>query len=141
MNMRNRQTGREEKDTEVYEMRRAGKTALISLGILAGLILLLWLYTGGRYTESDSPDPDTVLIAGPVMSRRRSDGERDFRAFILFLPDFSADPGRMRVVTPFSEAYPFRSSELLYYDLFSRRVILSSLAYDEGVRETEYRRG
>ena len=141
MNMRNRQTGREEKDTEVYEMRRAGKTVLILLGVLAGLILLLWLYTGGRYTESDSPDPDTVLIAGPVMSRRRSDGERDFRAFILFLPDLSADPGRMRVVTPFSGAYPFRSSELLYYDLFSRRVVLSSLAYDEGVTETEYRRG
>ena len=122
-------------------MRRAGKTALILVGVIAGLILLLWLYTSGRYTESDSPDPDTVLIAGPVMSRRWSDGELDFRAFILFLPDFSADPGRMRVVTPFSEAYPFRSSELLYYDLFSRRVVLSSLAYDEGVTETEYRRG
>ena len=122
-------------------MRRAGKTVLILLCIIAGLILLLWLYTGGRYTESDSPDPDTVLIAGPVMSRRWSDGELDFRAFTLFLPDFSADPGRMRVVTPFSEAYPFRSSELLYYDLFSRRVVLSSLSYDEGVTETEYRRG
>ena len=122
-------------------MRRAGKTALILLGIIAGLILLLWLYTSGRYTESDSPDPDTVLIAGPVMSRRWSDGEQDFRAFILFLPDFSANPGRMRVVTPFSGEYPFRSSELLYYDLFSRRVVLSSLVYDEGVKETEYRRG
>ena len=122
-------------------MRRAGKAALILLGILAGLILLLWLFTSGRYEESGVPEPDTVIVAGPVLSRRRSDGELDFRAFILFLPDFSAGPGRLRIVTPFSGEYPFRSSELLYYDLLSRRVILSSLAYDSGVTETEYRRG
>ena len=122
-------------------MRRAGKIALIFAAVLIGLILLVWLFMSGRYVEEIMDEPDTIRIAGPVMSRRRSDGEVDFRAFILVFPDGSGSAGRMRIVTPFSDAYPFRSSELLYFDLFSRRVVLSSLAYDYGVAETEYRRG
>ena len=122
-------------------MRRAGKIALIFAAVLIGLILLVWLFMSGRYVEEIMDEPDTIRIAGPVMSRRRSDGEVDFRAFILVFPDGTGPAGRMRIVTPFSDAYPFRSSELLYFDLFSRRVVLSSLAYDYGVAETEYRRG
>ena len=116
------------------------KNILIVLLVLIGLIVLFHLFVSGRYVEQDTDFPDTFRIAGPVMSRRRSDGELDFRAFILMIPDFSAPIGRLRVITPFSDAYPHKSSELLYYDLFSRRVILSSLAYDYGAVETEYRR-
>ena len=122
-------------------MARAGKIILILFLILAGLVLLLWLYTGGRYTEEGTDVPDTVRIAGPMVTRRFADGETDFRAFTLMLPDFSAPFGRLRIVTPFSDEYPLRSSELLYYDLLTRRVVLSSLVYDSGVEETVYRRG
>ena len=122
-------------------MRRAGKIVLILAAVLVGLILLLWLFMSGRYAESGTDAPDTIRIAGPVMSRRRSDGEVDFRAFILVFPDGTGPVGRLRIVTPFCEDYPLRSSELLYFDLFSRRVVLSSLAYDSGVVETEFRRG
>ncbi len=122
-------------------MPRAGKIILILLLVSAGLVLLFWLYTGGLYTEEGTDSPDTVRIAGPVMTRRFSDGEEDFRAFILIYPDFSAPFGRLRIVTPFADEYPFRSSELLWYDLLARRVVLSSLAYDHGVVETGYRRG
>ncbi len=114
------------------------KILLILLCVFVGLLFLFWLYTSGRYTEQDTDEPDTVQIAGPVLTRRASDGERSFRAFILMLPDVSAPVGRVRIVTPFSDDYPLRSSELLYYDLLSRRVVLSSLAYDEGVRETVF---
>ena len=119
-------------------MSRAGKIILVLLLVLAGLVVLFWLYTGGLYTEEGTNEPDTPRVAGPVLTRRTSDGERSFRAFILMLPDFSAPVGRVRIVTPFSDDYPLRSSELLYYDLLSRRVVLSSLAYDEGVRETVF---
>lgn len=117
------------------------KALLIVLAAALVVILLFWIVTSGRYTEEDARDPDTVRITGPVMSRRFSDGSLDFRAVILMLPDLSAGPGRLRVVTPFSDRYPLRSSELLYYDLIPGRVVLSSLAYDEGVTETVYRRG
>ena len=76
-----------------------------------------------------------------MISRRRSDGELDLSAFCLVFPDGSGHLGRLRIVTPFSEDYPLQSSELLYFDLFSRRIVLSSLAYDYGVVETEFRRG
>lgn len=122
-------------------MRRAGKIILILAAVIVGLILLFWLFMSGRYVETDTDDPDVIRVAGPVMSRRQSDGELDLSAFILVFPDGSGPIGRLRIVTPFSGDYPLRSSELLYFDLFSRRVILSSLAYDEGVVETEYRRG
>jgi len=119
-------------------MSRAGKIILVLLLVLAGLVVLFWLYTGGLYTEEGTNEPDTLRVAGPVMTRRFSDGKVGFRAFTLMVPDFSALFGRLRIVTPFSDEYPLRSSELLYYDLLSRRVVLSSLAYDEGVRETVF---
>ena len=126
-------------------MKRAGKSVLILLSVLAALIVTVMALASGRYIETDTGEPDTVRIVGPVMSRRFSDGELDFRSFILLIPDFSGSGPlgffRMRIVTPFSDVYPFRSSELLYVDLMSRRVVLSSLAYDEGVVETVYRRG
>ena len=56
------------------------------------------------------------------------------------LPDFDTPFGRWRIVTPFGEEYPYESSELLYYDLPARRIVLSSLAYDEGVAETVFGR-
>lgn len=122
-------------------MRRAGRTALILICVFVFLILLFWIWTSGLYTESGAPEPDAFRIAGPVLSRRHFDGELDFRAFFLVYPDFSGPLGRLRIVTPFGGDYPARSSELLYYDLFARRVVLSSLAYDYGVVEQEYRRG
>ena len=35
-------------------MRRAGKLVLILTAVLAGLILLFWLFTSGRYVEADT---------------------------------------------------------------------------------------
>lgn len=117
------------------------KALWVILIALLGLLLFFWLFTGGLYAEEDTIEPDTLRVAGPVLTRRQSDGGLDFRAFILICPSPSASFGRMRIVTPFSDDYPFRSSELLYYDLFARRIVLSSLAYDEGVTETVYSRG
>ena len=113
---------------------------LIVLLVLVGLIAAFWLYTSGRYLEKDTDEPSALRIVGPVMSYRWYDGELDFRNFILILPDFDTPFGRWRIVTPFGEEYPYESSELLYYDLPARRIVLSSLAYDEGVVETVFGR-
>ena len=55
------------------------KILLILLCVFLGLLFLFWLYTSGRYAEQDTDEPDTVQIAGPVLTRRASDGELDFQ--------------------------------------------------------------
>ena len=113
----------------------------IMVGILIALVSVIFLFTlctSGRYIESTPVMPSVMTVVGPVLTYRWGDGVPESRDFIVFLPAFSERFGRFRIVTPFSDSYPYVSSELLYFDLFQHRIVLSSLAYDEGVVETIY---
>ena len=117
--------------------------------VLALILILLIVPTAvflvllsGRYTEEDTPYPDTVRIRGLGMRWYGSEGEEEFRSLILLFPDFGGlTPGRWRIVTLTAGEYPFQSSELLYFEPKTRRLVLSSLVYDAGVTETVFVRG
>ena len=108
--------------------------------VLVVLIAAFWLYTSGRYLEEEEDEPAEFSLLGPVMTFRWYGEEPDFRDFVLIFPEWDDLLGPWRIITPFAEEYPYESSELLYYDLPARCIILSSLAYDEGVVETVFER-